>query len=102
MYADIPRLHLGADRTSEAGEHVDAAASSLAAATVQPEMFGLWSAATTAAAKLASAHADHVSNLKAHSEGLTDISGRVRTNATDLVSADERSDEDIKRSGPRE
>jgi hypothetical protein len=90
MFVDIDLLHSGANASDRAGGHAQDGAAQLSRGPLLSGMFAGFPAAETFHDAVSAAHAQHVKNLQAHRETLTELARKARYAANGFTDMDDR------------
>jgi hypothetical protein len=90
MFVDTDLLHSGANESHRAGGHAQEGADQLSRGPLESGMFGGFSAAETFHEAVTVAHGQHVKNLQAHYETLTDLGHKAHYAADGFTEMDDR------------
>jgi Protein of unknown function (DUF2563) len=90
MFVDTKLLHSGGDESHRAGQHAQTGADQLARGPLAPGMFGAFPAAEAFHDAVHTSHAQHVKDLKAHTEVLTAVGSNAHRAANGFRAMEER------------
>jgi hypothetical protein len=90
MFVDTDLLHSGANESQRAGGHAQNGADQLSRGPLSSGMFGGFPAAETFHGAVSAAHGQHVKNLQAHQETLTDVGHKAHYAANGFTDMDDR------------
>jgi Protein of unknown function (DUF2563) len=90
MFVDTDLLHSGANESHRAGGHAQDGADQLARGPLPSGMFGDFPAGETFHDAVSAAHAQHVKNLQAHQETLTELGRKAHYAANGFTDMDDR------------
>ena len=90
MFVNTDLLHSGADESHRAGGHAQDGADQLSRGPLMSGMFGGFPAAENFHSTVSAAHAQHLKNLQAHQQTLTDLGRKARYAATEFTDMDDR------------
>jgi Protein of unknown function (DUF2563) len=90
MFVDTDLLHSGANEAHRAGGHAQDGADQLSRGPLLPGMFGGFPAAEIFHEAVRAAHGQHVKNLQAHQETLTELGRKAHFAADGFTDIDDR------------
>jgi Protein of unknown function (DUF2563) len=90
MFVDTDLLHSGANVSHRAGGHAQDGAAQLSRGPLVSGMFGDFPTAENFHDAVSAAHAQHVENLRAHQETLTELGRKAHYAANGFTDMDDR------------